>query len=62
MSGGIYLIDSDGELVEMSESSYGSEDLLQELLAKYWNLLVCAAADRVLSPDLSNLSAARIVQ
>ncbi len=39
MSGGIYLIRDDGELVEMSEQAYDSEDLLQELLADYPNLL-----------------------
>jgi hypothetical protein len=39
MSGGIYLIQNDGQLVEMSERAYGSEDLLQGLLARYPNLL-----------------------
>jgi hypothetical protein len=39
MSGGIYLIQNDGQLVEMSEEAYGSEDLLQGLLARYPNLL-----------------------
>ena len=39
MSGGIYLVRSDGQLVEMTEQDYVSEDRLQELLAKYPNLL-----------------------
>lgn len=37
--GDIYLIGGEGELVEMKEQSYDSEDLLQELLAKYPNIL-----------------------
>lgn len=38
--GGIFLINDDkNELVEMTEQSYDSEDLLQTLLAKYPNLL-----------------------
>jgi hypothetical protein len=36
---GIYLVREDGSLVEMSETPYDSEDLLQELLAKYPNIL-----------------------
>lgn len=39
MSGGIYLVQGDGQLVEMTEQDYASEDRLQELLAKYPNLL-----------------------
>ena len=39
MPGGIFLIQNDGQLVEMIEQKYESEDLLQELLAKYPNLL-----------------------
>jgi len=39
MSGGIYLIQGDGGLVEMTEQAYDSEDLLQKLLADYPNLL-----------------------
>lgn len=40
MSGGIYLIrDDDGSLVEMTQQQYASEDLLQELLAKYPGVL-----------------------
>jgi hypothetical protein len=41
--GGVYLIQQDGRLVEMSEQAYGSEALLQGLLAQYPNLL---AGDR----------------
>jgi hypothetical protein len=37
--GGIFLIQNDGQLVEMTEEGYVSEDLLQEYLAKYPNLL-----------------------
>jgi len=39
MSSGMFLIQSDGQLVEMLEKPYISENLLQELLAKYPNLL-----------------------
>jgi hypothetical protein len=39
MNGGIFLIQSGGELVEMREQPYDSEAVLQELLAKYPNLL-----------------------
>lgn len=39
MNGGIYLIQDNGQLVEMKEQAYPSEDLLQTLLAKYPNLL-----------------------
>jgi hypothetical protein len=39
MSGGIYLINADGNLVEMTEQAYDSEDLLQGYLATYPNLL-----------------------
>jgi hypothetical protein len=38
MSGGIFLIQS-GDLVEMKEQPYDTENVLQELLAKYPNLL-----------------------
>jgi hypothetical protein len=48
MSGGMFLIDNDGRLVEMNEEAYDSEDLLQELLAQYPNLL---AGDQVSSLD-----------
>jgi hypothetical protein len=37
--GAIYLIQRDDQLVEMQEQEYDSENLLQELLAKYPNLL-----------------------
>lgn len=39
MAGGIFLIQADGDLVEMSEQRYDSEDLLQGLLARYPRLL-----------------------
>jgi hypothetical protein len=39
MNGGIFLIQGAGQLVEMKEKPYDSEDMLQELLAKYPNLL-----------------------
>jgi hypothetical protein len=39
MSGGIFLIQSGGDLVEMTEQPYDTEDVLQKLLAKYPNLL-----------------------
>lgn len=39
MSGGIYLIHDNDAFIEMKEQPYNSEDVLQELLAKYPNLL-----------------------
>ena len=39
MNGGIFLIQGDGELVQMREQPYDTEAVLQELLAKYPNLL-----------------------
>jgi len=39
MPGGIYLVRDDDQLIEMTEQPYDSEALLQELLAKYPNLL-----------------------
>ena len=45
VSGGIYLIQDNGQLVEMTERAYDSEDLLQELLAKYPNLLAGGQID-----------------
>lgn len=44
MNGGIYLIQDDGQLVEMKEQAYPSEELLQGLVAKYPSLL---AGDQV---------------
>ncbi|MDJ1183599.1 hypothetical protein [Roseofilum casamattae] len=44
MGGGIYLIQDDDRLVEMTEQSYSSEERLQELIEKYPNLL---AGDRI---------------
>jgi hypothetical protein len=39
MNGGIFLIQSSGELLEMKEQPYDTEAVLQELLAKYPSLL-----------------------
>src|SRR6266550_4485900 len=39
MSGGIYLMRSDDELVEMRETPYEAEDVLQQLIAKFPSLL-----------------------
>jgi hypothetical protein len=39
MTGLIYLLNDEGELVGMEETPYASEDLLQQLLAKYPSLL-----------------------
>jgi hypothetical protein len=39
LSSGVFLIQTDGQLVEMAEESYGSEADFQELLARYPNLL-----------------------
>jgi len=47
MTGGIFLIQNDEELVEMTERGYDSEELLQQLLAKYPSLL---AGDQI-NPD-----------
>lgn len=40
MTAGVFLIQEDGELVEMNETPYASEAMLQELIARYPNLLV----------------------
>jgi len=45
MAGGVFLIQDDGELVEMTEQPYGSEERLQELLARYPNLLAGGQID-----------------
>lgn len=39
MNGAIFLINDNGELVEMKEKPYDSEAILQELLEKYPHLL-----------------------
>jgi hypothetical protein len=39
MGGAIFLIQDNGQLMEMNEQEYDSEDLLQNLLAKYPNIL-----------------------
>jgi hypothetical protein len=46
MDGGIYLIQEDGELVELAEQAYDSEDLLQTLLARYPRLLAGDQIDK----------------
>ncbi len=46
MGGGIYLIDDDDRLVEMTEKAYESEEQLQDLLEKYPNLLAGDQIDR----------------
>ncbi|WP_017662431.1 hypothetical protein [Baaleninema simplex] len=48
MGGGIYLIQDDEQLVEMSEQSYESEEQLQELLETYPNLLAGDQIDTAL--------------
>ena len=47
MGGGLFVIQGDGSLVELREQPYDSEALLQELLARYPNLL---AGDQI-DPD-----------
>jgi len=44
MSGGIYVLRDDDELVTLPERQYDSEDLLQTRLAKYPGIL---ARDRI---------------
>ena len=46
MAGGIFLIQPNGDLVEMGETGYDSESILQELLTKYPNLLAGDQIDR----------------
>ncbi|MBO1346401.1 MAG: hypothetical protein EBE86_002875 [Hormoscilla sp. GUM202] len=46
MGGGIYLIQDNDQLVEMTEQPYESEERLQELLEKYPNLLAGDQIDR----------------
>jgi hypothetical protein len=46
VSGGIYLIQDSGRLVEMTEQPYGTEELLQKLLADYPNLLAGDQVDK----------------
>ncbi len=45
MSDGIFIIKSDGELVELTEKKYDSESILQELIIKYPNLLAGGQID-----------------
>ena len=46
MGGGIYLIQDNDQLVEMTEQPYESEERLQEMLEKYPNLLAGDQIDR----------------
>lgn len=46
MGGGIYLIQDNDQLVEMTEQPYDSEDQLQELLERYPNLIAGDLIDR----------------
>lgn len=46
MGGGIYLIQDNDQLVEMTEQAYDSEDQLQEFLETYPNLLAGDDIDR----------------
>ena len=39
MSGGIFLIQAENQLIEMKEEQHRNEDAFQELLAKYPSLL-----------------------
>ena len=39
MAGGIYVLQENGDLIELQEQQYDSEDLLQGLLAHYPSLL-----------------------
>jgi hypothetical protein len=47
MTGGIFLISDDNRLVELSSTTYDSEDLLQGLLERYPNLLAGDQIDAV---------------
>jgi hypothetical protein len=47
LASGVFLIQADGLLVEMSEENYGQETDFQELLAKYPNLLAGNQIDEV---------------
>ena len=48
MAGGIFQVQDNGDLIEMSETPYGAEKDLQQLLAKYPNLL---AGDQIDNQD-----------
>jgi hypothetical protein len=45
MSGGIFIIQSDGKLLELNETAYDSESVLQQQLATYPNLLAGSQID-----------------
>lgn len=53
MAGKIYVLNDCAELVAMEETAYDSEKLLQELLAKYADLL---AGDQI-NPEPDGLAA-----
>ena len=48
MSSGVFVIKKDGSLVEMKQTDYDSEDVLQKLLADYPNLLAGNLIDEVI--------------
>ena len=56
MAGGIYLLQDGGGLVEMAETAYDTEALLQELVTSYPSLL---AGDRP-NADLARAAAHRL--
>lgn len=47
MSTGIFLLQNDGNLIEMNQQQYDSEDLLQKILEKYPNLLAGGQIDEI---------------
>jgi len=47
MSNGIFLLQNNGNLVEMTQQQYDSEDLLQEMLEKHPNLLAGSQIDEI---------------
>lgn len=47
MASGMFLVQADGNLVEMEETEFSTEDNLQELLARYPNLLAGNQIDDV---------------
>jgi hypothetical protein len=52
MAGGIFLLEENDRLVEMTEEVYDSKDLLQELLATHPSLL---AGDQINPTELLHL-------
>ena len=47
MSREIFLLQDDGQIIEMKERDYDSEKLLQELIEKYPNILARAQINEV---------------